>query len=51
MTRYRILYRDEDPACPVFAWSCEAASKEEAIEKFHEGLDAEGWVILDVKAK
>ena len=51
MNRYVICYRDLDPACPVFRMAVQAYDLEHARERFHEGPDGEGWLILSIRRK
>ena len=49
MRRYIIRYRDEDPCSPTFSVKLFAADRARAEERFFDGPDAEGWVIVDIK--
>ncbi len=48
MKKYRITYRDEDPACPTFKMTITAYDREDAIDRFLGAPDGEGWELLAV---
>lgn len=50
MYRYRITYRDTDPACPLFTWITRAHDEEHALDRFYESDDdPEGWIVVKVE--
>lgn len=47
--RYHIEYTDDsDPGCPVMTWCTWAYSEQGAVERFHDGPDADGWKPLRI---
>lgn len=50
MKSFRVEYRDEDPACPIFAMLVRAHDRDSAIERFWDiGADDDGWIVVSVK--
>jgi len=43
---YVVSYRDRDPACPAFTWSCKAWDSDDALDQFH--ADGDDWLVLSV---
>lgn len=46
---YRIVYRDEDPACPDFTSLVWRYNEEHARESFVESIDGDSWQIVRVE--
>lgn len=50
MTKFRIKYRDKDPACPVFSVVIHAYDEEAAREKFFFDDDFDSdWELVSIK--
>jgi len=50
LTRYAIAYRDaSDEGCPVFMMGMWAYDEDHAWQKFHDGDDSEGWMVLSIR--
>lgn len=48
--RYRVTYRDRDPACPLFTWDCNAVDRNHAKDKFLDSdPDDEDWEIVSIE--
>lgn len=48
--RFRVHYRDPDPACPIFTWDCNAVDKSHARDKFLDSNpDDDDWEIVKVE--
>lgn len=49
MRRFRLTYRDDcDPGCPVFSCVIKGHDQEDAIIRFTDAPDGEGWEILSI---
>lgn len=50
MRRYRITYRDTDPGCPLFTWTCHAYDVEHALDRFWGSGDGDNdWTVIKVE--
>jgi len=49
LRRFRIRYRDLDPACPEFACTVRAYDREHAEIVFFDAPDGDGWKILSIR--
>jgi len=48
MKRFRIVYRDLDPACPQFSTTIRAYDRTDAEVRFLDAEDGDGWQIISI---
>ncbi len=49
LKRWRVHYRDEDPASPTFTTILRGADRSRVEEDFLDAEDGEGWVIVKIE--
>lgn len=45
---YRVTYRDDSEGSPDFSYTVHALNVEHARDRFYDGPDADGWLLVSI---